>query len=381
MKAGWLAVPVLLASCIAVPEEHGSLAAPAQLDDGWKTASPEAAGLSSARLAAMVRAIETGQYTNVHSVLIERDGRLVFERYFAGEDERWGDPLGRVQFGPQTLHDMRSVGKSVTSALVGIAFADRPSDLDRSILEFFPEYAKQASPGSHAITPRHLLSMTAGWQWDESMPYWDPGNDERAFNHSADPLGYLFSRPLVAAPGTRWTYCGGATELLAQLVQRRTGTDFTSYARSALFAPLGVTEFEWVGRPGKGPAAASGLRLRPRDMLKFGSLYAHEGRWQGRQVIPAAWVSESLRRHADVPDFPPWDMGYGYQWWEGVSSADPGLGTVHAAFGKGRQRVFVVPTLGLVVAITAGTYESECNKCADELIDDWIYASARPDGS
>jgi CubicO group peptidase (beta-lactamase class C family) len=331
-----------------------------QLADGWRVATPEALGVDGAQLALMTAAIERGAYTNVHAVLIERDGRLIFERYFTGDDERRGDQLGRVTFDHQTLHDVRSVGKSVVSALFGIALAGDEAALDRGVYEFFPEHAGLRSGARDSIRVRHVLSMTTGWQWDESTSYWNEGNDERLMNRSNDHLQYVLSRPLADQPGTKWTYNGGATELLAEMIRRKTGQSLTAYARSALFTPLGITEFEWLGNLAGHPAAASGLRMRPRDLARFGSLYLHQGRWQGRQVIPAAWVEQSTRRRIDSPASSggAWDVGYGYQWWHGRLKAGGGMLEVFGAMGKGQQRVFVVPELKLVVTILAGTYET-----------------------
>lgn len=323
---------------------------------GWERAAPEAAGLDPRRLADMTEAIRTGgEYRNIHAVLIVRDGRLVFEEYFSGEDERRGTPLGHVVFTPETLHDIRSVSKAVVGALVGIAIDQGlVASADQPLLDFFPEYADLATPERRQITIRHALTMTSGLSWDEStFPYTDIRNDETGMDRSDDPVRYVLSRPVVAEPGTVWNYNGGLTHLLATVVQRASGRPLLEYARQVLFDPLCISEVEWVGRLGDLPSAASGVRLRPRDLAKFGSLFVRQGQWQGRQVISAAWVGESMTSHIPI------DGGaqYGYQQWF-IEDLEIGERSVEvlAAWGNGGQLIAAVPSLRMLVTINAGNY-------------------------
>ena len=147
------------------------------------------------------------------------------------------------------------------------------------------------------VTLAHVLGMTSGLEWNEEIPYTDPRNDEIRMTREAEPLRYALSRRFAHEPGTEFTYNGGSTQVLAAVVSRATKTTLRNYIRSVLFEPLGITDFEWLGDLAGMPSAASGLRLRPRDLAKFGSLYLHGGRWNGKQVIPAGWVERSTRRH------------------------------------------------------------------------------------
>jgi CubicO group peptidase (beta-lactamase class C family) len=310
-------------------------------------------------LEAMTEMIRRYPDWNLHAVLIERDGRLVYEEYFAGDDQKWGQPLGRVVFTRDTKHDLRSITKSVTSALAGIALASgKIRSLGQSLLDFFPEHAGQGNPEAARITLRHALTMSAGLDWNEDIPYTDPRNDEIVMTRSSDPVGYVLSRRRIAEPGTVWKYNGGLPQVLATIVQRRTGEPLRDYARKVLFEPLGISDFEWVGDLAGMPSAASGLRLRPRDLAKFGSLYLHDGQWSGRQIIPAEWVRESTRRHVPLtsPVSAYGTHGYGYQWWHNCYRTAAGTLETPAAVGNGQQRIFVVPELRLVVTILAGRY-------------------------
>src|SRR5688572_27662829 len=134
---------------------------PASIDDGWRTASPASVGLEPARLAALTEALRAWPELGVHAVLVERSGRLVYEEYFDGFDQRWGEPLGRVAMTRDSLHDIRSVTKSVVSALAGIAIGEGaiPS-LDRPVVELFPEYPDLDTAERRRVTLRHVLTMT-----------------------------------------------------------------------------------------------------------------------------------------------------------------------------------------------------------------------------
>lgn len=310
-----------------------------------------------AALTKLTADLKAGVFPNTHAVLIEHDGRLVYEQYFAGTDQRWGMPIGDRVFDADSLHDLRSVSKSVTSAILGIALGE---DFEKAVAQpigaFFPHL--KLRPELDALKLQHILTMTAGLEWNEmTVPYTDPKNDELQMSLVKDPVELVLMRPLRESPGARWYYNGGTTQVLAGVVGKVTGKPFAVFAKEALFAPLGITSYEWVGPPKWDPpvpAAASGLRLRARDLARFGSLYLNRGKWNGRQIVPAPWVERSLQRHvqsiSDTGRRAGW--GYGYQWWlaklEGLE--------VPAAIGNGNQRVFLVPKERLAVTIFAGEY-------------------------
>jgi CubicO group peptidase (beta-lactamase class C family) len=339
---------------------------PPERNDGWKTASADSRGVDPARLAALSGAVRAWPELGVHAILIERDGRLIYEEYFDGFDERWGRPLGQVSMTPETRHDLRSVTKSVVSALVGIAHAEGsiPS-LEQPVVRWFPEYPELDTPDHRRVTLAHVLSMTSGFEWNEDVPYNDPRNDEIRMTRDPQPLRYALSRPFAAAPGADYKYNGGLTQVMAAVLVRATKTPLQEYARAKLFEPLGITDVEWVGDLAGMPSAASGLRLRPRDLAKFGSLYLHGGKWNGKQVIPASWVELSTRRHFRFRQSPARDrsggdaggeFGYGYFWWYSCYPSAAGLIEARTAVGNGQQRVFVLPGLKMVVTILAGRY-------------------------
>lgn len=175
---------------------------PASLDDGWQTASAESLGVDPDKLAALTASVRAWPELGVHAILIERSGRLIYEAYFDGFDERRGQALGRVTMTAATLHDLRSVTKSVVSALAGIAVAEGAiKSLDQPVVEWFPEYPQLNTADRRRITLAHVLSMTSGLEWNEDVPYNDPRNDEIRMDRDSQPLRYALSPSFATAPG------------------------------------------------------------------------------------------------------------------------------------------------------------------------------------
>ena len=330
---------------------------PVSLDDGWATGAPESVGTDGARLCTIAARLQlTG--SDVHSVVVVRHGKLVFEQYFPGLDQPWGEPEGPRDFTATTIHDMRSASKSVVSLLVGIAI-DRKliASVDEPVVKFFPEYKAVKQAGWDTIRLRHLLTMSSGIKWDETLPWSDPKNDEPHLAFDPDPLRYVLSKPVAAPPDTLWTYNGGGTDLLGNLFERTSGKPLEAFAREALLGPIGITDFEWKNYPKNGKiAAAAGLRLRPRDAAKLGQLVLNRGAWNGKQIVSADWIEKSITPRFQAAGYFGGTLFYGYQWWMGRSLSDGKEVKWVAAFGWGGQRIFIVPDLDLVMMTTAAQY-------------------------
>jgi CubicO group peptidase (beta-lactamase class C family) len=301
---------------------------------------------------------QAGVLPNVHGVVVAQAGEIGFERYLAGTDAARGRPLGVVRFGPDTLHDMRSVTKSIVGLLYGIALAQgRVPGPEAKLIDAFPEYPDLAGdPGRQALTVRHALTMTLGTEWDEmTIPYTDPRNSEIAMDNAADPYRYVLERPIKELPGVRWVYNGGTSALLGRIIAKGTGQRLDEFAREVLFAPLGINAFEWIENRDGDAIAASGLRMTPRDLSRIGVMVLHDGRHDGRQVVPKSWLKTSFEPAVSLPD----GRRYGYQWYlniflQGRIRREPAIG----AMGNGGQRLFLLPGLDLVFAVTAGNYDA-----------------------
>ena len=342
---------------MAPGQQNLACGSPSSIDDGWPTASPDRVGMDGAQLCGI--AARLGQRaTSVHSVVVVRHGKLVFEQYFPGYDQPWGQPDGPQEFSATTKHDLRSASKSVVSLLVGIAI-DRKliEGVDEPVLKFFPDHQAMKQAGWEAITLRHLLTMSSGMKWDEARAWTDPNNDEPHLVSEDDPIGYVLARPVAAPPDVLWTYNGGGTELLGNILERVSGKPLETFAREALFQPLGITDVEWKAYPKNGKiAAASGLRLRPRDAAKLGQIVLSRGQWNGQQIVPADWIAQSTTPRFQAIGFFGNTLFYGYQWWMGRSLSGGKEIKWVAAFGWGGQRLFIVPELDLVMMTTAAQY-------------------------
>jgi CubicO group peptidase (beta-lactamase class C family) len=329
-------------------------------DAKWNTATPAEAGFAPDLDEDFEIARQAGTLPNVHGVMAARRGQIFFEKYLAGPDAG-RRPLGIVRFEPDTLHDMRSVTKSIVGLLYGIALAaGRVPAPEANLLSQFPEYADLADdPVRRSLTVKHALTMTLGTEWDElTVPYADPRNGETAMNNAADRYRYVLERPVIEPPGVRWIYNGGATALLARLIIKGTGRPLHEFAREALFEPLHIENTEWRHGVDGEPIAASGLRLTLRDLARIGVMILHGGEWNGRQVVPAPWLAASFAPAVSLPD----GRHYGYQWYLSAVPMDDGAGGVRrertiGAIGNGGQRLFLLPRLDLVVAVTAGNYD------------------------
>ncbi len=340
-----------------------AILSPLDRGDGWSVApAPEHA---RAPLTSLARDLENDVLPDLHAVVVEHDGKLIYEQYLTAPDEKWGRPLGEAAYSADKVHDLRSISKSVTALLLGIALKGEYAEaLKQPVLKFFPHWTNDVDPQIGDITLEHALTMTSGLEWNEmDVPYSRSHNDERQIYYNDNPIAHVLSRPMREAPGERWYYNGGLTMLLAGAVAKITGEPFTKYAKRVLFEPLGIRNAPWMGPPrwpDGMPSAASGLRLTARDLARIGSLMLHEGRWQGKQIVPAEWVRLSSRRLRE--DLGKWGgngiYGYGFQWWHGRFRSEKGEIVSITGVGHGGQRLFVIPEDKLVVTIFAGNYGS-----------------------
>lgn len=296
------------------------------------------------------QAFEAGQLTGLHSVLVARDGQVLSEAYFTGADQRWGAAIGEVAHSPDSLHDLRSVTKSVVGLLYGIALTQgRVPALDTPLLEALSEYADLLdTPDKRAITVRHVLAMKMGTQWDESLPYTSRENSEVAMEYAPERYRYVLEQPQVNTPGDWWNYSGGATALLERLIAKGTGMPLDAFAQQALFAPLEIEQYEWVaGADGK-PSAASGLRLTTRGLAKIGQLIAQQGEYNGARLVSADWITQMLTPHAQLEG-----LRYGLHWWLAPEGQPP---VWVAGFGNGGQRLTIGLQSRTVIVTFAGRY-------------------------
>lgn len=306
--------------------------------DGWQTQSLDDAGIRQQPLAALVSRIRDNTFPRVYSVLLVKDGKLVFEEYFAGHH--------RYQF-----YEMHSVSKSVTSIIVGIAVDQGLIGVDDPVHTYFDDYrGLEWIDRPYEITIRDLLTMAHGTDWDErSRPISDPKNSIRAMTNTDNWLRFILDNKLVEPPGKRFNYAGGMTVLLGEIVSRTSGQDLGSFAERYLFQPMGIHMEAWHRSRHGTVNAQGGLYLRPRDMAKIGQLMLDKGTWQGNRIVSKAWVEATLQKRVTAE----LGWGYGYQWRLGQAVIGEQLIDLFFASGRGGQHIIVVPDQRLVAVFTA----------------------------
>lgn len=331
-------------------------------DNGPATARPEEMGFAADLGEKLDFGMRAGLLRNVHAVLVMRAGKLVLERYYEGADHNGIQPLGLVRFGAGTLHDLRSITKSVVSLLYGIALErGRVPPIDAPLYAQFSEYPDLAAdPARQAILVEHALTMSIGLEWNElRVSYADPANNEVMRERSPEPLRFVLERPVVDPPGRRFSYNGGCTTLLGRLIERGTGKPLADFASETLFGPLGITSFTWRRSLDGTHSAAGGLRLRLRDLARFGELMLGRGQWNGQRLVPEAWIDASVTPALSTGD----GLQYGRQWWMGETPvpAFTGAQRWYAGMGNGGQRLLVMPSAQLCCVIYAGNYSQPEN--------------------
>jgi uncharacterized protein (TIGR03437 family) len=299
--------------------------------DSWAQSTPEEQGFNPALLLAGDTYVRT-QCPTRSSFLVIRNGYLVWEQYYHG--------MGRDR-----TADAMSMSKSVLSLMIGQALdAGLIASLDRKLVDYFPEYF---SPSTDArkrdITLRHMITMTAGLQWDEvgTGPSWVASKDWYKF---------IIDLPMAAKPGDSFDYNTGLSHLLAGVLSRASGQSALAFGTWNLFQPLGITNFHWDTDPRGNYVGGFHMYFTSRDLAKFGYLALRKGFWKDRQLVSRTWIDDSTS--FKIPWASDTTIGdYAYHWWVRPQSGY----NVFMASGYGGQYIFVVPGLDLIMVSTADT--------------------------
>jgi CubicO group peptidase (beta-lactamase class C family) len=316
-----------------------STAAPLAAQAGLPRSTPERQGISSAAILAFVEQADR-EIDAMHSFMMLRHGSIVAEA--------WWSPYDAA-----TPHMLYSLSKSFTSTAVGLAIAEGKLSLDDEVLKFFPEDAPaELSANLRAMRVRDLLRMATGHQTEAEL--W-PWSDQPAGTTPVEPWTKTFlAHPVPFKPGSHFLYNSPGTYLLSAIVQQVTGMTVLEYLRPRLFEPLGIENPIWLPNPQGITVGAVGLLIRTEDIARFGQLYLQHGVWNGRQLIPAAWVAAATALQTSTGSSPQsdWDQGYGYQFWRSRHNSYRGDG----AFG---QYCLVLPEVDAVVVITSGVRDMQ----------------------
>ncbi len=242
--------------------------------DGWAVSTPHDEGLDEGRLVAFDGRL-ANEFGNIDSMLVIRNGRIVYEKHYKRDYSDLNDELGQEPglynyhdpdwhpyYQRGELHTMQSVTKSVTSALIGIAIGrGEIAGLDVPVLDFLDDYEiADLDEWKRSMTLRDLLTMKAGIAWDEdTLPYTDPANSCAGMESSDDWIQFVIDQPMSCQPGTVFNYNSGASLLLSQIIRKSTGKHVDEYAEEHLFGPLGITNYAWKKTPTGHPDTEGGL--------------------------------------------------------------------------------------------------------------------------
>lgn len=335
---------------------------PEKVDDGWGVDSMSGVGMDPALMEVMMNKLDRYYEPLVHSILVFRNSKLVFEEYFEGylfdmdAPEFKGD---HTTFTRETDHMLASVSKSVTSVIFGVAVKEGYiGSLDQKLVEVLPGYEDVLVGEKAGITLEHLLTMSSGIEWDESSkPYGDPDNHVTALFDAEDPIEFFLSLDMVSDPGAEFLYSSGSTNVLGAVIQEHTGKSLLEYGKEVLFDPLNIEGGSWLQLPGGYYFASGGLSLRPRELAKIGYLFLNDGYWENEQIIAREWLEESVKGQISTEGKTlPMAHEYGYQWWRMNFSAEGKEYPCFFAAGAGGQYMFIFPELDMMVLFTGGKF-------------------------
>jgi CubicO group peptidase (beta-lactamase class C family) len=349
--------------CLLAASAH---AAPAAMRDGLEVAEPAEVSLHAGPLVALNASVIAAQFPDTTSVLVYRNGKFVFERYFGSG-------------GINVLNDTRSATKTLTALIVGQAIADGAvRSADQPALELVPQLAPFGHDGElkRGITLMDLLTMSSALDcndFDES----NVGNEENMYaltNWARWVVDLPVKPDYSRAAGGRgpFSYCTGGTLLLGQIVQRAVGQPLDRYFDQKLLLPLGIRERQWVRSPSGEYQTGGGLRLRSRDLLKLGVLMQDEGQWLGHPVVPAAWVRRMQSLSNNVNE----QQGYGMLTWQRQYASPCGPVNGWYMSGNGGNAVVSVPLKNIVVVVTRTHYnQRDMHEQTVRLLEKHVFAA------
>lgn len=333
-------------------------------------------GRASEPFDAMTTAIEAGEFGQITSVLVARDGALVYERYFDG-------------LGPEARRNTRSVTKTVTGMLVGLAIEDGLlPGVDARVLEHLghPVAPANPDPRKDAMSVEDLLTMSGPLECDDENSF-SRGNEERMYLIE-DWVGFFVDLPIqgfpawVAKPGDSpygrsFRYCTAGVTTLGAVVEHASGEPLEDYAQRRLFAPLGIDSPAWQFSPLGLAQGGGGLGLRSRDLLALAQMHADGGIYNGVQVLPEQWVREALSPHAAIAGQDGFE--YGYLWWLMRLPGPDGEILAQAMNGSGGNSVQILPEEGLVIVVTTTNFDArQPHLITMRLVTQHIVPAARP---
>jgi CubicO group peptidase (beta-lactamase class C family) len=373
-----LSLMLISSACQAesITQNIQELTAPVQENDGWSIGTPADVGLRDLPIVSMLGRIQNTSDHKIHSILIVKDSKLVFEKYYDGYLYLSSPPQFQgsyVTYGTNTLHFMASVTKSITSLLFGIAVDQKLiGDVNETMASYYQNYQSKLTGGKENITLRHLLTMTSGLAWDESSSYGNAANDVFQLFQKSDPIGSIISKDLISAPGTSFHYNSGNINILANIIKIKYGQNLKIFAKNFLYQPLGITQYQWDMLNGDNVFASGGAYLSSRSLAKIGQLILNRGSWNGVRVVSQQWIDESLQNHVFLNGSSSIGDSYGYCWWLKTYQNENRSFRCYIAAGWGGQYLYIFPDQKMLVVITSGYFTSSVSISPSTLLTNYI---------
>lgn len=354
----------IMARFVEAMEQEQTYMAPSAMSDGWEVAHAATINFDSRIFSELISEVSSGKYGDVHNILIAKDGKLIFEQYFAANGKLTGPSISEIY--QKKPHHLASITKPITSILLGIAI-DRQNvrSVDDPIYRYFADYPQLKTNGKDKILIKHLLTMSSGLSWIQfGYSFQDERNDAGNLYRCDDVLGYYFSKNLFSEPGNRLNYSNASATAVGALIEKATNSSIAEFAANVLFDKLAIEQAQWSKYPDGTFDTDGSLALRPRDLAKIGQVVLNKGSWQGHQLVSAEWIQLSTQDYFQRT----FTIGYGYYWQQMNLSAKGRQYHTILGWGDGGQFLFIFPEIQLVVASNAGNYGKGQDKVIFDIL-------------
>ncbi|MBX2872410.1 MAG: beta-lactamase family protein [Saprospiraceae bacterium] len=311
-------------------------------------------------------AILAGKYEQITSVLVAKNGQILYEKYYNGRDQN-------------SKHNTRSATKTMATLLMGIAMQEGHLKSEKEKIYKYLKHklpAQNQDPRKENITIEDLLTMSSILECNDWNSF-SRGNEERMYVIE-DWTSFLLDLPIRSYPfepkpaeqpyGRAFSYCSAGAAAVAEIVQAAVGMKLDQFAKKHLFGPLGIKDYKLDYSPEGTLNTAGGSQYRSRDLLKLGQLCLNEGEWSGQQIIPAAWLKKATSPKARIQE----GIDYGYLIWLREFGKENSYKTFYMS-GNGGQKVLAIPALEVAVVITTTNYNNRnAHTYTNEMVSDFI---------
>lgn len=328
---------------------------PIQSNSGWNISQER---INTESIRTLNKKIAENRFKNITGIVIIKEGKLLLEEYFNGS-------------GRDSLQDTRSVGKSFSSALMGIAIKEGYlKSENQKLSEFYDlKLFKNYSPQKDNVTIKSLLTMSSGFDGNDEN-YESPGNEENMYP-TENWVKFTLDLPMTENPiGKNWSYFTAGVVVSGDILDKTVPQGLKNYADQKLFQPLGITNYKWQFTPQQKPSLAGGLRMKALDFAKFGQLYQNNGVWSGKILLSKEWIQKSFTNYfTDNPDF----EGYGYLFWKKVYTVGNKSYEAFQSSGNGGNKIIIFTQIPVVIVITAQAYNKPyAHQQSEKIVQDYL---------